>query len=89
MSSGKFLSALTLAMVLMAVSLASLLIGLSNGQREGWQSSFVLTLIGIALVCAAAFFWWELHTDQPRVNLRIFKTVSFAAAASVASSTVR
>ncbi len=73
-----------LGFVLMATSLASLLIGLSNGQREGWQSSFVLTLIGIALTCAAAFFWWELRTDQPLVNLRIFKSVSFAAAASVA-----
>jgi EmrB/QacA subfamily drug resistance transporter len=69
---------------LMAISLACLLTGLGNGQREGWQSSFVLTLVGIALVSGATFLWWELHTDQPLVNLRVFNNVSFAASASVA-----
>lgn len=70
--------------VLMAVSLACLLTGLSNGQREGWQSGFVLTLVAIALVGTALFFWWEMHTDQPLVNLRVFSNVSFSSAAAVA-----
>ena len=70
--------------VLMAVPLACLLTGLGNGQREGWQSAFVLGLLGVALVGAAAFFWWELRTDHPLVNLRVFSNVSFSAAAAVA-----
>lgn len=70
--------------VLMTVSLASLLTGLSNGQREGWESGFVLTLIAFALVGGSAFLWWELHTDHPLVNLKIFSSVAFSAAAAVA-----
>ncbi len=70
--------------VLVAVPLACLLTGLSNGQREGWQSGFVLTLIGIALAGGAAFLWWELRIDHPLVNLRVFSNVSFSASAAVA-----
>lgn len=70
--------------VLMAVSLACLLTGLSNGQREGWQSGFVLALIAVALIGGTAFLWWELHIDHPLVNLRVFSNVSFSAAAAVA-----
>ena len=70
--------------VLMAASLASLLTGLSNGQREGWHSDFVLGLIALALIGTAAFLWWELHIDKPLVNLRVFANASFTASASVA-----
>jgi EmrB/QacA subfamily drug resistance transporter len=70
--------------VLMVVSLSCLLTGLSNGQREGWQSGFVLSLFAIAAVGGSAFLWWELHTEHPLVNLRVFKNVSFSAAAAVA-----
>jgi EmrB/QacA subfamily drug resistance transporter len=70
--------------VLMVVSLSCLLTGLSNGQREGWQSNFVMSLIAIALVGGTAFLRWELHTDHPLVNLRVFSNVSFSAASAVA-----
>ena len=70
--------------LLMTVSLACLLIGLSNGQREGWQSSFVLTLFTIAFVGGTTFLWWELRTDHPLVNLKVFSNVAFSAAAAVA-----
>ena len=70
--------------VLMVVSLSCLLTGLSNGQREGWQSGFVLGLFAIAASGGTAFLWWEMHTDHPLVNLRVFSNVSFSAAAAVA-----
>ncbi len=69
---------------LMVVSLSCLLTGLSNGQREGWHSGFVLGLTAVALVGGTAFLWWELHSVQPLVNLRVFSNVSFSAAAAVA-----
>ncbi len=70
--------------VLMVLSLSCLLTGLSNGQREGWQSGFVLTLFAIAMVGGTSFLLWELRTDHPLVNLRVFSNVSFSAAAAVA-----
>ena len=73
-----------LGFMLMAVPLACLLTGLSNGQREGWQSGFVLSLFAIAAVGSAAFLWWELHTEHPLVNLRVFRSAAFAAATAVA-----
>jgi EmrB/QacA subfamily drug resistance transporter len=57
---------------------------LSNGQREGWNSGFILALFGIALCGGVAFVLWELNTAQPLVNLKVFGSVQFAAAAAVA-----
>ncbi len=69
---------------LMAVPLACLLTGLSNGQREGWQSGFVLGLFAVAIAGGSAFVWWELHTQHPLVDLRVFRSVAFTAATAVA-----
>ncbi len=70
--------------LLMTVSLACLLTALSNGQREGWQSGFVLGLFAIAVIGGVAFLLWELHTTEPLVNLKVFASMPFAAAAAVA-----
>ena len=70
--------------VLMTVALACLLTALSNGQREGWYSDFIVTLFAIALICGAAFIVWERHTPHPLVDLRVLFNGQFACAASVA-----
>ena len=70
--------------VLLSVSLACLLTGLSNGQREGWNSDFILTLLAIAVVGACAFITWELTRPQPLVDLRLFVNGQFLCAALVA-----
>jgi DHA2 family multidrug resistance protein len=70
--------------VLVATTIGCLLTGLSNGQREGWDSNFVLTLLGIALAAGAGFFAWELRVKQPLVELRVLANGQFTAAASVA-----
>ncbi len=70
--------------LLITVALSCLLTGLSNGQREGWQSDFVLGLFAVAAAGGTAFLWWELRTDHPLVNLKVFDSVPFAAAAAVA-----
>jgi EmrB/QacA subfamily drug resistance transporter len=73
-----------LGFLLMSGSMACLLTGLSNGQREGWHSTFVLTLFAVAALGSTAFFWWELRVAHPLVNLKIFRSVQFSAAAAVA-----
>jgi EmrB/QacA subfamily drug resistance transporter len=70
--------------VLLSGALSCLLTGLSNGQREGWSSGFVLTLLGCALGVGAAFVKWELRVVQPLVELRALGNIQFAAAALVA-----
>ncbi len=70
--------------VLMTTSMACLLTGLSNGQREGWHSGFIITLLSLAVIGIATFIWWELRTKQPLVNMKVFSSIQFAAAAGVA-----
>lgn len=73
-----------LGFALLATALATLLTGLSNGQREGWQSDYILTLFTTAVVSGMSFILWELRAAQPLVNLRVMANAQFAAAASVA-----
>jgi len=70
--------------LLMTVSLGCLLTGLSNGQREGWESGFVLGLFAVALCGGTGFLLWELRAEHPLVNLKVFGSLPFAAAAAVA-----
>jgi DHA2 family multidrug resistance protein len=69
---------------LLATALACLLTALSNGQREGWNSDFILTLLTLSAVSGAAFIVWELHTPQPLVDLRVLVNGQFTCAAAVA-----
>lgn len=70
--------------VLMSVALACLLTGLSNGQREGWSSNYILTLFAVAATAGTAFLIWEWRVEHPMVNLRVLTNSRFAAAGSVA-----
>jgi DHA2 family multidrug resistance protein len=69
---------------LLATALACVLTALSNGQREGWNSDFILTLVSLSAVTGAAFIVWELHTPQPLVDLRVLINGQFTCAAAVA-----
>ena len=69
---------------LLVVALGALLTGLSNGQREGWDSDFVLGLFAIAGACGLGFLAWELSVGQPLVELRVLGNGQFTAAAVVA-----
>jgi EmrB/QacA subfamily drug resistance transporter len=70
--------------LLLSTALACLLTGLSNGQREGWYSGYILTLLGFAATAAVAFLAWELRVFQPLVEIRVLANGRFAAAAVVA-----
>lgn len=70
--------------LLLSTSLACLLTALSNGQREGWNSDFILSLIAIATVGICVFIAWELSRPQPLVDLRVLVNGQFTCAALVA-----
>lgn len=68
---------------LLSVALTSLLWAVSNGQRHGWESVIIQGLLGLALVTAAGFIAWQLRSNQPLLNLRIFAVPGFAAGCAV------
>jgi nitrate/nitrite transporter NarK len=64
--------------------MSSLLTGLGNGQREGWDSDFIVQMLALAAVAGIAFLVWELSVPHPLVNIRVLAVGPFAAAACVA-----
>jgi EmrB/QacA subfamily drug resistance transporter len=73
-----------IGLLLLATAIGCVLMGLSNGQREGWQSDYVLGHIGTSIVAGTAFVAWELWILHPLVELRVLAGARFAAAACVA-----
>jgi EmrB/QacA subfamily drug resistance transporter len=69
---------------LLCTTMTSLLSGLANGQRLGWESDFVVGSLVVAAVAGVAFIAWELRVPQPLVQLRVLTVGAFAAAACVA-----
>jgi len=67
----------------MAVAVSTLLLALSQGNREGWDSQYILTLLAIAGVAAVAFVVVELCHPEPLVELRLFGSVPFIMAMAV------
>ena len=72
-----------IGMGLLGLCLAMLLTALTNGQRQGWNSDTILLQFAISAVAIVGFTWWELRTDKPMLDLRVFSEVPFAAAALV------
>lgn len=62
------------------VVVSTLLLALSQGNREGWDSQYILTLFAIAGVAAVSWVVVELCHPQPLVELRLFSSVPFVMA---------
>src|SRR5207245_5840955 len=67
----------------MVVAVSTLLLALSQGNREGWDSQYIVTLLTIAGVAAVAFVVVELRHPEPLVELRLFSSVPFVMAMAV------
>jgi EmrB/QacA subfamily drug resistance transporter len=61
----------------MMVSVSTLLMALSQGNREGWDSQYIMTLFVIAGLAGVAFLIIELCHPEPLVELRLFSSVPF------------
>lgn len=70
-------------LVLVTLFISCTLIGLSTGQREGWGELIVSVLFSVAIVSGGTFIFWELQTDNPILQLRVFFNRKFAAAVMV------
>jgi EmrB/QacA subfamily drug resistance transporter len=72
-----------LGFALLVIALLALLTGLASGQREGWASNRVTMELCIAALAAVGFILWELRTDAPMLNPRLFAVRGFACSAAV------
>jgi len=69
----------------MVTFVVSFLIAVSQGQKEGWDSSYILTLLTLAVVSFLAFLTIELSTKEPLVELRLFRNITFSMSSFVGS----
>lgn len=67
----------------MTVFLVALLLALSQGQREGWDSGYILSLFAVAAVFFVLFVITELVVPHPVVHLRLYRNFSFVMASVV------
>ncbi|TDJ23844.1 MAG: DHA2 family efflux MFS transporter permease subunit [Gammaproteobacteria bacterium] len=68
---------------LLTLFLTSVLMTLSDGQRQGWDSDYIAVSGFLALSSAIAFLFWEVRTGHPMIDLRLFANPAFLAAAIV------
>jgi len=62
----------------MAIGLASLQTALEEGNKDDWFGSpFIVRLSLVAVVALALFFWIELTTARPLLNLRLLRRRNF------------
>ena len=70
-----------LGIALVAVAFGCLEVVLDKGQEDDWFSSpFIVTFFTIAAVTLVAAVVWELHVDDPVIELRLLKNRNFALA---------
>ncbi len=67
-------------LVLLTIGMGSLQVVLDKGQQDDWfNSNFIVTFSIITVVALTALIWVELTHDQPIINLRLFKNISYSA----------
>lgn len=64
----------------MGIFLVSLLIALSQGHRQAWDTPFIQRLLLIAAGSLLVFIACELTSDQPLVDLRLYANPTFSIA---------
>ncbi|MBO6784977.1 MAG: DHA2 family efflux MFS transporter permease subunit, partial [Alphaproteobacteria bacterium] len=66
--------------LLVATFLTASLTGFSNGQLKGWNSNFVIAMLGLGALSAAAFVYWETRVADPIFDVRLLRNPKFAVA---------
>ena len=67
----------------MTVFLVALLLALTQGQHQGWDSNYILSLWAIAVAFFAIFVATQLVVPNPVVHLRLYRHFSFTMASIV------
>jgi DHA2 family multidrug resistance protein len=63
---------------LLSLAITTLLMGLTNGENEGWSSNYVLLLFTVSITAWLSFIYWQRRCAAPLLNLKIFGIQRFA-----------
>ena len=64
--------------VLSIVGIVAIVYGLIEAPAKGWSAPVTIAAFGIGLVVLLAFALWELHTDEPMLDVRFFENRAFS-----------
>jgi EmrB/QacA subfamily drug resistance transporter len=67
--------------VLVAGALVAIVDAIIEAPDRGWTAPMTLGLAAAGVAGLAAFVWWELRNDSPLIDLRVFTSRAFSAAA--------
>ncbi|MGE3539690.1 MAG: DHA2 family efflux MFS transporter permease subunit [Candidatus Tectimicrobiota bacterium] len=67
----------------LTIALVSLSMALTQGRREGWDSSYIMTLFALGTTAVLLFLLIEWRSTMPLVDLRLFRYSQFTLAAVV------
>jgi EmrB/QacA subfamily drug resistance transporter len=67
-----------LGALLSIVGVSSLVFGFIQAPSEGWGAPVTLVAFGVAAVVLTMFVLWELHTDEPMLDMRYFRNPAFS-----------
>jgi len=69
-----------LGSALMIASISSLLVALNQGQKEGWDSLYILSLFYMSFAAFAVFVAVESAVRTPMIDMWLFRSVDFSVA---------
>lgn len=64
------------------VGIVALVYGLIEAPGKGWVSPATMISFGVAAVVLAGFALWELHVDEPMLDIRYFRNGAFSTGTS-------
>jgi DHA2 family multidrug resistance protein len=68
----------------LSIALVSLLVALSEGQREGWGSSYILLLLGLSSAALGLFFLVERRVPAPLLDLQLYTSLRYISSTLIA-----
>ena len=64
--------------ILSIIGISTLVFALIQAPEKGWAAPQTLTAFAVAFVVLTIFVFWELHTDEPMLDIRFFRNRSFS-----------
>ena len=73
--------------LLSILTLVALLYAIIQAPEAGWLATSVVVAFFAGLALLGLFAWWESHTDEPMIDVRVFRNARFSAASAVLTLT--